>query len=130
MTTAGAAQRNRRRGFDAERRLVELLESKGWRAFRVPASGAGGRLPDVFAVNNQRQELAAFEVKVTESRHVRVGALQLARLQLFVSAFKLYPIRSAVVAVHFPERGWVFRLAPPTFSDLVVRDSDRSEWEP
>jgi len=71
-------------------------------------------------------------VKSTAADHVRVEARQLSKLHAFLSAFTLYPVRSAVVAVHFAGRGWVFRAvaAAPLQGPLTVRETDGSDWQP
>ncbi|MEM2592785.1 MAG: hypothetical protein QXI60_09380 [Thermofilaceae archaeon] len=130
----------RRRGFEAERRLVKLLSKRpSAYVFRVPVSGsravpkAKTALPDVFMVDNVRGEIAAFEVKATSKSKVAVKAEQLAKLFKFLDAFKRYDNRYAVVAVWFSKDGkWVFRLAREEFplSDMVIRNSDESDWEP
>ncbi|MEM2616868.1 MAG: hypothetical protein QXL64_05015, partial [Thermofilaceae archaeon] len=81
----------RRRGFEAERRLVKLLSKRpSAYVFRVPVSGsravpkAKTALPDVFMVDNVRGEIAAFEVKATSKSKVAVKAEQLAKLFKFL----------------------------------------------
>lgn len=130
----------RRRGFEAERRLVKLLEEKrGAYVFRVPVSGgrsspeAKTALPDVFMVDNARGEVAAFEVKATSKSKVTVKAEQLVKLLKFLDAFKKYEKRSAVVAVWFAREGkWVFKRVQESFPlpDLVVKHDDESDWQP
>lgn len=130
----------RRRGFEAERRLVKLLSKRPTAyVFRVPASGsraapdAKTALPDVFMVDNARSEIAAFEVKVTSKDKVVVKSEQLVKLFKFLDAFKKYENRLAVVAVWFAKEGkWVFRVAREEFplSNMVIYSEDLSEWEP
>ena len=71
-------------------------------------------------------------MKSTTADHVRVEARQLSKLHAFLSAFTLYPVRSAVVAVHFAGRVWVFRAvaAAPLQGPLTVREADESDWQP
>jgi Holliday junction resolvase len=125
------AAKNKRRGFAAERRLVKMLEARGWRAFRVPTSGTGYSLPDVFAVNNRERRLAAFEVKSTVEDHILVDVFQVRKLLSFLGAFKLYR-GEAVIAVWFIDNGWVFRAvdAFPLQERYVVRARDSSDWSP
>jgi len=130
----------RRKGFDAERRLVKLLEERrGAYVFRVPVSGsrsspaAKTALPDVFMVDNVAGEVAAFEVKATSKSKVRVEAEQLVKLLKFLDAFKKYEKRSAVVAVWFAREGrWVFKKVKDGFqvADIVVTCQDESDWQP
>jgi len=130
----------RRRGFEAERRLVRLLEeSRGAYVFRIPVSGgrsspeAKTALPDVFMVDNVAGEVAAFEVKATSKSKVRVEAEQLVKLLKFLDAFKKYEKRTAVVAVWFAREGkWVFKRVKDGFqlADMVVTCQDESDWRP
>lgn len=130
----------KRRGYEAERRLVKLLSKRpSAYVFRVPVSGsravpdAKTALPDVFIVDNARGEVAAFEVKATSKSKVVVKAEQLIKLFKFLDAFKKYENRHAVVAVWFAKEGkWVFRLAHEEFplSDMMIHSADESNWEP
>jgi len=130
----------RRRGYDAERRLVKLLEEcRGAYVFRIPVSGgrsnpaARTALPDVFMVDNVVGEVAAFEVKATSKSKVSVKAEQLIKLLKFLDAFKKYEKRSAVVAVWFAREGkWVFRRVKDSFqpTGIVVTCQDDSDWSP
>lgn len=130
----------RRRGFDAERRLVKLLEeSRGAYVFRIPVSGgrsnsmARTALPDVFMVDNVAGEVAAFEVKATSKSKVTVRAEQLVKLLKFLDAFKKYEKRNAVVAVWFAREGkWVFKKVKDGFqpASVVVTCQDESDWLP
>lgn len=130
----------KRRGFDAERRLVRLLSRRASAyVFRVPVSG--GRtspnsktaLPDVFLVDNEAGEVVAFEVKATSRRRVRVRREQLVKLFKFLDAFKKYEKRTAVVAVWFSSEGrWVFRRMEESFplEDVTITSGDESNWRP
>jgi len=130
----------RRKGFEAERRLVKLLSKRSTAyVFRVPVSGSRSTpesktaLPDVFMVDNARDEVVAFEVKATSGAKVVVKADQLVKLFKFLDAFKKYANRHAVVAVWFSREGrWVFRRVREEFplSDVVVRCDDESDWSP
>ncbi len=131
---------SRRRGYDAERRLVKLLSKRPTAyVIRVPVSGSrappDGRvaLPDVFMVDNARNEIVAFEVKATSGRRVTVRAEQLVKLFKFLDAFKRYEKRYAVVAVWFASEGkWVFKRVRETFppSSVVISCEEESDWQP
>ncbi|RLE89036.1 MAG: hypothetical protein DRJ96_04775 [Thermoprotei archaeon] len=130
----------RRRGFDAERRLVKLLSRRASAyVFRVPVSGGRAppnsktALPDVFLVDNEVGEVVAFEVKATSKRRVRVRREQLVKLFKFLDAFKKYEKRIAVVAVWFSREGrWVFRRVEESFplEDITICSDDESNWKP
>lgn len=130
----------RKRGYEAERRLVKLLSRRSTAyVFRVPVSGskaapnAKTALPDVFMVDNVRNEVVAFEVKATNGSKVVVRAEQLVKLFKFLDAFKRYEARYAVVAVWFAREGkWIFRRVYEEFPllDVTVRRGDESNWMP
>ena len=130
----------RRRGYEAERRLVKLLSKRpSAYVFRVPVSGsrappeAKTALPDVFMVDNAKSEVAAFEVKATSKKKVTVRSDQLVKLLKFIDAFKKYENRYAIVAVWFASEGkWVFRKVREEFplEDIVVSCEDESDWTP
>jgi Holliday junction resolvase len=130
-TVTHQAVKNRRRGFATERKLVRMLEAKGWKAFRVPTSGTGYSLPDVFAVKNKEKRIAAFEVKSTVEDHVSVDGFQIRKLLSFLDAFRLYR-GEAVIAVWFINNGWVFRAIDeyPLQERYVVYIHDSSDWSP
>jgi len=130
----------RRRGFDAERRLVKLLSRRASAyVFRVPVSGGRASpnsktaLPDVFLVDNELGEVVAFEVKTTSKGRVKVKRGQLVKLFKFLDAFKRYERRIAVVAVWFSREGkWVFRRVEESFplEDITISSDDESDWKP
>ncbi len=127
-----SVRQRRRRGFDAERRLVHLLSKySGNHVFRIPVSGVGG-LPDVFLVNNVEDRVVAFEVKSTTRNKVKVRRYQVEKLYRFLSAFKKYSRREAVIAVWFSGSGkWVFRRVEQLFAEeVVVKEDEESDWMP
>ena len=130
-TVTHQAVKNRRRGFATERKLVKMLEANGWRAFRVPTSGTGYVLPDVFAVNNKEKRIAAFEVKSTVEGHISVDGFQIRKLLSFLDAFRLYR-GEAVIAVWFIDNGWVFKAVDgfPLQERYVIYVHDSSDWSP
>jgi len=132
--------RSKRKGYNAERRLVRLLSKKpGNYVFRVPVSGGRAppnsaiAFPDVFLVNNIEDRIVAFEVKSTSQQKIRVRRHQLVKLMKFLAPFKKYKHREAVIAVWFSREGrWVFRLVrdPMSQNDIVVTIDDISDWQP
>ncbi len=134
------ARRSKARGYYVERKLCEMLgRREGNYVFRTPVSGsrsspkAKTAFPDVFVVNNFEDFIAAFEVKSTNKRKIRVSRRQLVKLLKFLDAFKKYRRRDAVVAVwFFRERKWVFKKVKDGLltEDLVVSVDDESDWSP
>ena len=95
-------------------------------------SGVGVDLPDVFMVNNVEDRIVAFEVKTTIKEKVKVKRYQVEKLFRFLSAFKKYKRREAVIAVWFSTHTrWVFKKVDSVFSeDIVVRADEESFWKP
>ena len=132
--------RSKRKGYEAERRLVKLLSRKpGNYVFRVPVSGGRSSpdsaiaFPDVFLVNNVEDRIVAFEVKSTSHNSVKVRRSQVLKLLKFLAPFKKYSRREAVIAVWFSRDGkWVFRAVrdPLCQEDVVIRHDDESDWMP
>ncbi len=141
MSSAGKSPiRGKRRGYNAERRLVKLLSRKrGNYVFRVPVSGSRASpssstaFPDVFLVNNVEDRIVAFEVKSTSRNKVKVKRDQILKLFKFLSAFKKYARREAVIAVWFSgECRWVFRKVrdPLCCEDITITADEESDWQP
>ncbi|BCU66906.1 hypothetical protein HS7_03430 [Sulfolobales archaeon HS-7] len=89
---------NRDIGKSAERELVHLLSSMGFRAVRIPTSNSSmNPLPDVFAVRGEL--LLAFEVKSTWEKKLKIREIQVEKVRDFLS---LFPMRGrGIVAVKF-----------------------------
>jgi len=132
--------KGKRRGYNAERKLVKLLSKKeGNYVFRVPVSGSRASpksnvaLPDVFLVNNIEDRIVAFEVKCTSNNRVKVPRSQVVKLFKFLNAFKKYKKREAVIAVwFFEEKKWIFKKVCEEISinDVIVKKDETSNWSP
>jgi Holliday junction resolvase len=112
-------KRIKKRGYDAERELVNMLRRKGFDALRVPVSAPSSEpLPDVFAVKGD--VIMAFEVK-SQSRYAYYKRNQVEKLHEFLEIHRLYPKRLAILAAKFKYKGWAFAIAskPDDFSIRV-----------
>lgn len=99
----------KKRGYDAEREIVQMMREQGFDAVRVPVSAPSNEpLPDVFAVKNNT--VIAFEVK-SQLKYSYYKADQVAKLNAFLDIHKIYPRRYAVLAGKFKYKGWCFRIA-------------------
>jgi Holliday junction resolvase len=99
----------KKRGYDAERELVQMMRKQGFNSVRVPVSAPSAEpLPDIFAVKNSA--IVAFEVK-SQLKYSYYKASQVAKLNAFLDIHKLYPRRYAVLAGKFKYKGWCFRIA-------------------
>jgi Holliday junction resolvase len=99
----------KKRGYDAERELVEMMRNSGFDAIRVPVSAPSKEaLPDVFAVKGS--SIIAFEVK-SQLRYAYYKRIQVSKLQQFLEIHKIYPRKFAVLAAKFKYHGWCFGIA-------------------
>lgn len=96
----------RRKGFNTERELVNILLSKGIWATRIPVSGISQPLPDVLAVKSGK--MYGFEVKRTDKPIIYY-------LKDFDNAIKWFQAMSreninaeAWLAVRFRGKKWRF----------------------
>jgi len=108
-------------GRNAERELVSLLRSQGFRAVRIPTSNSSPNpLPDVFAVRSGF--LYAFEVKSTWDPKIKVRKLQIEKLLGFLSMF---PIPGgAYIAVKFKTfKEWRYVQVNSPQDTTVTRES-------
>jgi len=121
----------KKRGYDAERELVQMMREQGFDAVRVPASAPSNEpLPDVFAV--KATTVVAFEVK-SQVKYSYFKADQVAKLNAFLNIHKIYPRRYAVLAGKFKYKGWSFTITERsgdytlktgeglTFKELIAR---------
>ncbi len=121
----------KKRGYDAERELVQMMREQGFDAVRVPVSAPSTEpLPDVFAVKGST--VVAFEVK-SQLKYSYYKSDQVAKLNGFLNIHKLYPRRYAVLAGKFKYKGWSFNIAERpgdytlktgeglTFKELITR---------
>jgi len=110
-------------GHRAERDLVKKLRARGFMAVRVPVSAPSSEpLPDVFATKGIC--ILAFEVKSTSSDKIYFRQDQVGKLFSFLSMFKVYNERKAVLAAKFPYK-WVFKVVDQ-IGDCVVHIVDES----
>jgi Holliday junction resolvase len=121
----------KKRGYDAERELVQMMREQGFAAVRIPVSAPSTEpLPDVFAVKNST--VVAFEVK-SQLKYSYYKSDQVAKLNGFLDIHKIYPRRYAVLAGKFKYKGWCFKIAERsgdytlktgeglTFKELITR---------
>lgn len=125
--TRREVRRIKKRGYDAERELVQKLREAGFEALRIPVSAPSSEpLPDVFAVKDDA--ILAFEVK-SQSKYAYYRKDQVKKLHEFLKIHQHYPIRLAVLAAKFKYKGWGFIVAekPDDYSikvgqGLTLRD--------
>ncbi len=99
-------RRMKKRGYDAERELVQKLREMGFEAVRIPVSAPSSEpLPDVFAIKGDM--ILAFEVK-SQGSYTYFKKEQVAKLHEFLNIHRRYPKRLAVLAAKFRYRGWAF----------------------
>ena len=98
----------KKRGYDAERELVQKLRRAGFEALRVPVSAPSNEpFPDVFAVKGDA--ILAFEVK-SQERYVYFKGDQVDKLMGFLNVHRFYPRRYAVLAAKFRYKDWNFMI--------------------
>jgi len=79
----------KKRGYDAERELVQMMREQGFNAVRVPVSAPSTEpLPDVFAVKGNN--VIAFEVK-SQVKYAYYKSDQIRKLNAFLDIHKIYP---------------------------------------
>ena len=98
----------KKRGYDAERELVQLMRENGFYAVRVPVSAPSTEpLPDVFAVKGN--SILAFEVK-SQLKYSYYKSEQVEKLNAFLEIHKIYPRKFAVLAGKFKYKVWSFQI--------------------
>jgi len=109
------------RGCDYERKLVHLLQEKGFYSVRVAGSGCMRYpSPDILASNGFR--LIAFEVKSTQSDRVYLKPKDLSDLLEFSCGFRAEPW----FAVHLFGLGWFFKSASELRDLKVLRLDEKN----
>jgi len=112
-----------RRGYAAERQLVQKLRKKGYNAVRVPVSAPSSEpLPDVFATKDDA--IYAFEVKSRRGNYAYFYSEQVDKLFQFLKMFKPFRERVAVLAAKFGRR-WIFRKVEKP-GKYVLKKTDES----
>lgn len=107
--TGEEVRRRKKKGYDAEREIVNKLREAGFMAVRIPVSAPSREpLPDVFAVKGDR--ILAIEVK-SQERYAYFKKRQVEKLYQFLEIHRLYPKRMAVLAAKFKRAGWSFIIA-------------------
>ena len=118
--TSKESRNMRRKGYDAERRLVRKLRSLGFRAVRVPSSAPSSEpLPDVFATLNDG--VLAVEVKASNGDRVYFSSKQVRKLFEFLEIFSLYNKKVALLAGKFPYK-WVFKQVKEINDYVISKD--------
>lgn len=81
-----------RKGVLEERTVVQIFETNGYKATRIPASGGRTQraLPDVIAGNGRRYY--AVEVKSSKNDHIYIREEQIEELVYFAHGFGATPI--------------------------------------
>ncbi|AAL81627.1 MULTISPECIES: Holliday junction resolvase Hjc [Pyrococcus] len=102
-----------RKGAQAERELIKLLEKHGFAVVR----SAGSKKVDLVAGNGKKY--LCIEVKVTKKDHLYVGKRDMGRLIEFSRRFGGIP----VLAVKFLNVGWRFIEVSPKIEKFVFTPS-------
>lgn len=93
-------QIRRQRGYAFESGIVKKFQSLShWDSIRLGSPST--KLPDVMAINNMWNKIAAIEAKSTVQKYAYVPQDQIERCIDWVSLFGAYKIKNAVIAVKF-----------------------------
>jgi len=107
--TRQQVKRLKKRGYDAERELVQMFRVAGFEALRIPVSAPSNEpFPDVFAIKDDC--IIALEVK-SQERYTYFKRKQINKLFSFLEVHKYYPRRYAVLASKFKYKDWTFLIA-------------------
>ncbi len=100
----------KRRGYDAERQLVDLLKRRGYWASRIPLSAVSVPLPDVIACKKDKGFLG-FQVKSTSLSRYYISKKYLIPLVEWKRSFEAVAKTRTFIAVKFmgKGRGWRFQ---------------------
>lgn len=103
---------NKKKGSNAERELLQIFTSNGWRAVRVAGSGVNDDSPcDLIAAKLGRKGYA-IEAKSSKKSSIYIKKQQIEDFMLFASTIGLTP----VIATRFNYKGWIF-IDPTKLSD-------------
>lgn len=80
------------KGYNEERTVVQIFETNGYKATRIPASGGRTKraLPDVIAGNGRKYYAA--EIKSSKNDHIYIRSEQVEELVHFSHGFGATPI--------------------------------------
>lgn len=103
---------NKAKGSNAERELLKLFTTHGWRAVRVAGSGVNDDSPcDMLAAKIGRKGFAV-EAKSSKKTTIYITKSQIEDFVLFSNLIGLKP----VIAARFNYEGWFF-LSPDKLKD-------------
>jgi Holliday junction resolvase len=123
----------RRKGFDSERKLVQLFKDKGFMGVRIPVSASSSEpLPDVVVSRLSPPCIYAIETKAVTKVSWTVEAHQIKKCLAFLGMLPVGPSveKKALVIIHFlaGERVkgmWVVKEVSEA-KDTVVNVTDKS----
>ncbi|MGC8600239.1 MAG: hypothetical protein ACP5LX_04175 [Nitrososphaeria archaeon] len=90
---------NKKRGYDWEDKVVKIFMKKGWKAIRLGSPSV--HLPDVLAINDQKNMIVAVEAKASKDDKIYVPLAEITRLFNFLEMFGAYKRKEAVLAIKF-----------------------------
>ncbi|MFP3224659.1 MAG: hypothetical protein RXR30_02500 [Nitrososphaeria archaeon] len=90
---------NKKRGYDWEDKVVKIFIKKGWKAVRLGSPSVN--LPDVLAINDQKNMIIAIEAKASKGDKIYVPLAEINRLFNFLEMFGAYKRKEAVLAIKF-----------------------------
>ena len=90
---------NKKRGYDWEDKVVKIFIKKGWKAIRLGSPSV--HLPDVLAINDQKNMIVAVEAKASKDDKIYVPLAEITRLFSFLGMFGAYRRKEAVLAIKF-----------------------------
>jgi Holliday junction resolvase - archaeal type len=90
---------NKKRGYDWEDKVVKIFIKKGWKAIRLGSPSV--HLPDVLAINDQKNMIVAVEAKASKDDKIYVPLAEITRLFSFLEMFGAYRRKEAVLAIKF-----------------------------
>lgn len=103
---------NKAKGSKAERELVKLFTTRGWRAVRVAGSGVNDDSPCDIIAAKAGAKAYTIEAKSSKKKNIYITKEQINDFVLFSNQIGLLP----VIAVRFNYEGWLF-LEPTYLKD-------------
>ena len=95
---------NKAKGSKAERELVKLFTSHGWRAARVAGSGVNEDSPCDLIAGKSGRRGCAVEAKSSKKNRIYISKRQIEDFIVFSEMFHLI----SVLAIRFNREGWLF----------------------